>query len=120
MYVAIIAAFVGSFTQSAVERAIARVRANAAMRHYYDVYSLLKRADVQAFIGTADYAAHKQKRFRAGDNPNIAQNEAFLLSDPETHKLYEKAFVESSSLYYGEIPTLGQILEETGKWAARL
>jgi hypothetical protein len=90
------------------------------MRHYYDVYSLLKRADVQAFIGTADYTAHKAKRFRTGDNPNIAQNEAFILSNPETRKLYEKAFLESGSLYFGEKPTLVQILEEIWKWKDQL
>ena len=45
------------------------------MRHYYDVYSLLRRPEVQAFIGTPDYQAHKAKQFRAGDNPDIAQNQ---------------------------------------------
>ena len=29
------------------------------MRHYYDVYSLLRRPEVQAFIGTEAYKAHK-------------------------------------------------------------
>jgi len=46
------------------------------MRHYYDVYSLLQRSEVQAFIGTDEYKAHKARRFRRADNPNIAQNEA--------------------------------------------
>ena len=50
------------------------------MRHYYDVYSLLQQPDVQAFVGTEAYRAHKAKRFRQGDNPNIAENQAFLLS----------------------------------------
>ena len=90
------------------------------MRHYYDVYSLLKRPDVQAFIGTDAYKAHKEKRFRGGDNPNVAQNGAFILSNPGTRMLYEKTFLESSSLYYGEKPTLAQILEEIGKWKDRL
>ena len=52
------------------------------MRHYYDVYSLLQRPEVQAFIGTDAYKAHKAKRFRQGDNPNIAANQAFILTDP--------------------------------------
>jgi Nucleotidyl transferase AbiEii toxin, Type IV TA system len=47
------------------------------MRHYYDVYSLLRRPEVQSFIGTVDYQDHKAKRFRGGDNPNIAQNLGF-------------------------------------------
>jgi hypothetical protein len=90
------------------------------MRHYYDVYSLLQREEVREFIGTEAYGAHKTKRFRTGDNPNIAQNEAFILSDPETRKLYEKAYVESSALYYGGKPTFDQILQAMAAWIDRL
>jgi hypothetical protein len=52
------------------------------MRHYYDAYSLLERPEVQAFIGTDDYTTHKDRRFRSLDNKKIANNEAFILSDP--------------------------------------
>jgi hypothetical protein len=90
------------------------------MRHYYDVYSLLKRPEVQAFTGTAAYGAHKAKRFRQADNPNIEQNEAFILSNPETRKLYEEAFAKTSALYYGEKPTFTQILNIISNWAERL
>jgi hypothetical protein len=90
------------------------------MRHYYDVYSLLQRKDVQAFIGTEAYKEHKQKRFRGGDNLNIAENQAFILSDPETRKSYAKAFAESTALYYGDKPTFEQILKEIGVWIDRL
>lgn len=90
------------------------------MRHYYDVYSLLRRPEVQAFIGTEAYKAHKTKRFRGGDNPNIAQNQAFILADPETRKAYAKAFAESSALYCADKPTFEQILKEIGTWADRL
>jgi hypothetical protein len=90
------------------------------MRHYYDVYALLQRPEVQAFIGTEAYTAHKAKRFRGGDNPNISQNDAFILADSETRKAYARAFAESSALYYGDKPTFEQILEEIGKWIDRL
>ena len=90
------------------------------MRHYYDVYSLLQQKDVQDFIGTEAYKAHKQKRFRAGDNQNIAENQAFILSDPKTRKTYTDAFAKTGALYYGHKPTFEQILEEIGKWADRL
>jgi hypothetical protein len=90
------------------------------MRHYYDVYSLLQRSEVQAFIGTDEYKAHKARRFRRADNPNLAQNEAFILSDPATRRSYEVAFAETSALYYGDKPTLAQILQKIGEWAARL
>ncbi len=52
------------------------------MRHYYDVYRLVRRPDVQAFIGTDVYRVHKAKRFPKADNPMIARNEAFLLRTP--------------------------------------
>jgi Nucleotidyl transferase AbiEii toxin, Type IV TA system len=61
------------------------------MRHYYDAYSLLRRKDVQDFIGTEEYKAHKKKRFRPGDDHDITQNQAFILADPATRELYAKA-----------------------------
>jgi hypothetical protein len=90
------------------------------MRHYYDVYELLKWPEVQQFIGTTEYIAHKQARFRQGDNQNIAQNEAFLLSDPKTKALYAKAYDRSSALYYASKPTFDEILAEIKKWAIKL
>jgi Nucleotidyl transferase AbiEii toxin, Type IV TA system len=90
------------------------------MRHYYDIYSLLRRPEVQAFIGTDAYKAHKAKRFPKADNQDIAQNDAFILADPETRKAYAKAFADSSALYYADKPTFEQILEEIGKWIDRL
>jgi hypothetical protein len=90
------------------------------MRHYYDVDALLKLKQVQAFIGTNEYKAHKEKRFRGGDNLDITKNDAFLLSDKNTRKLYEKAFTESAALYYADKPTLDAILQEIGKWIDKL
>jgi hypothetical protein len=42
-------------------------------------------------IGTPAYKAHKQKRFPNADNQNIAENEAFLLSDAKTRATFAKA-----------------------------
>jgi hypothetical protein len=90
------------------------------MRHYYDVYELLGRSDIQAFIGTEAYKAHKAKRFPKADNQNIAQNQAFIISDLNTRKLYEKAYADSSALYYGNKPTFAEIFERIGKSIDRL
>jgi len=79
------------------------------VRHYYDVYELLQRPEVQKLIGTEEYKQHKQKRFRQGDNQNIAENEAFLLSDAKTKALYAKAHERSSALYYGSKPTFAAL-----------
>jgi len=81
------------------------------IRHYYDVYCLLQAPEVRAFIGTVAYHDHKQKRFRTGDNPRIAENEAFLLSVPETRRIYAHAYEESAALYYQEQPTFDKILQ---------
>jgi hypothetical protein len=81
------------------------------MRHHYDVYSLLKRPEVQSFIGTAAYKEHKRNHFPKADNQNIAENEAFLLSDSGTRAAYAKAYAISSALYYKGRPTFQEILD---------
>jgi predicted nucleotidyltransferase component of viral defense system len=90
------------------------------MRHYYDVYRLLDHSEVQGFIGTDDYTAHKDRRFRSLDNKNIAKNEAFILSDPETRKTYGATYAKTSALYYGRKPIFDQILERINEWIDRL
>lgn len=81
------------------------------MRHYYDVYCLLQVTIVQEFIGTTAYHTHKEKRFRTADNPRIAENEAFLLSIPETRRLYAQAYEKTAALYFQEQPPLDNILQ---------
>jgi hypothetical protein len=90
------------------------------MRHYYDIYELLKRPEVRKFIGTLAYKVHKQARFRKADNQNIAENQAFVLSDAKTYALYANAYDRRSALYYADKPTFEQMLDEIKKWANRL
>lgn len=90
------------------------------MRHYYDVYKLLQDSGVQKFIGTKEYLAHKEVRFRGGDNQNITENEAFKLSNSETRAIYEKAYNKSSALYYRGKPTFAEVLDDLARWASRL
>lgn len=80
------------------------------MRHYYDVYCLLKSPEIQSFILTNEYKVHKEKRFRTGDNPDISENEAFILKNYKVRRLYEKEYEISQSLYYKEKPTFEEIL----------
>jgi hypothetical protein len=90
------------------------------MRHYYDVHQLLKRRDVQSFIGTLEYLAHKKKRFRRADNPDITSNEAFVLKDTATRAAYERAYEETCALYYRDKPSFSEILDTIATWAKRL
>jgi hypothetical protein len=90
------------------------------MRHYYDVYSLLQDPSVQAFIGSQAYLDHKAKRFPQADNPVIAENQAFVLSDPATRAALQRAYAASSALYFRGQPGFEDILDEIGKWSPKL
>jgi hypothetical protein len=90
------------------------------MRHYYDVYCLLDRPEVQQFIGSDDYKAHKERRFRGGDNPDITKNEAFILTDAAVRAEYKKAYAQTSGLYYRGKPAVSDILARIAANAARL
>lgn len=90
------------------------------MRHYYDVYCLLKSDDVQKFIGTPEYEAHKDDRFPTADEKTIVKNKAFFLRDAETRKIYEDAYVSTRALYYRDMPTFSEILDAIGETADRL
>ncbi|MES3029581.1 MAG: nucleotidyl transferase AbiEii/AbiGii toxin family protein [Pseudomonadota bacterium] len=90
------------------------------MRHYYDVYSLLQDPTVQGFAGTQGYLDHKARRFPKADNPVIAENEAFMLSDAETRATLQKAYAASSALYFRGQPAFDDILAEIAKWSAKL
>jgi hypothetical protein len=81
---------------------------------------LLKHPEVQAFVGTDAYRAHKAKRFPKADNPNVAANQAFILSDPRTRETYRTAYAETSALYYKAKPDLDKILGDIERWAKRL
>lgn len=81
------------------------------MRHYNDVAQLLNQERVLNFIGTKEYEEHKQRRFRAGDEKVIANNEAFLLTDRATRDSYSEAYEKTSSLYYRKQISLDEILD---------
>lgn len=90
------------------------------MRHYYDAASLLQDGTVQAFVGTPEYMAHKDRRFPAADNKAIADNEAFRLSDAGTRARLREAYAASSALYYDGQPPFDQLLERIAGWVDRL
>ncbi len=90
----------------------ASVRPNL-MRQYYDIARLLDHADVQAFMGTPDYHAHKNERFPAKDKEiPIAENEAFLLSNPVLRSQFRKRYEETASLYYNGQPDFDSLLDK--------
>ena len=90
------------------------------MRHYYDVYCLLEVPEVLSFIGTKEYEQHKIRRFRSSDNRNIAENEAFKVSDAQTREIYKQSYFNTRTLYYQNQPEFDTILERIQKMAAKL
>lgn len=89
------------------------------IRHYYDLYQLIQREDVRAFIGTSEYEEFKKERF-GGDDTKISNSDAFKLSDLNDREIIEKAFARSQSLYYRGQHTLSEILERIGRDLDRL
>ena len=89
-------------------------------RHYYDVSCLLQVEEVQAFIGTEEYQEHKKRRFRTADNPVIAKNDAFLLSDSSIRNKYDENFKKTSALYLKDRPEFQEILETIQRHMDRL
>ncbi len=90
------------------------------MRHYYDVHSLLLLEEVQAFVGTEAYKAHKQKRFPKADDPDLTTNPAFTLPDVAVRQELKAAYERSSALYYQGQPPFEDILATINRWAPRL
>ncbi len=90
------------------------------IRHYYDVYQLLGTERIQRFIGTKEYAQHKEQMFRRSSSESLANDPAFLLNDAETRKLYEASYVSKEDLYYSNRPEFGQILKTISDQLAKL
>jgi predicted nucleotidyltransferase component of viral defense system len=81
------------------------------MRQYYDISSLLKNADVQDFIGTDEYHAHKIKRFPKPDlQIPIKDNQAFLVDKAEIRNSFKSRYQKTSALYYKGQPDLDEVL----------
>lgn len=79
------------------------------IRHYYDLYQLIDREDVQSFIGTLEYESFKKERF-GGDDTKVSNSDAFKLTDATDRALFEKEYHRSASLYFKGRPSLDEIL----------
>jgi hypothetical protein len=82
------------------------------MRQYYDVYRLLQRDDIQQFITTQEYRAHKLNWFPALDfDVPLSEKEAFLLTNEKTRAEFSNRYERTSSLYYLGQPDFDEVLE---------
>jgi hypothetical protein len=89
------------------------------IRHYYDLYQLIERPDVQAFIGTEEYENFKKERF-GSDDTKVSNSDALTLVHPEDRQLFEKEYDRSASLYFKGRPSLADILTRMGRDLERL
>jgi len=81
------------------------------MRQYYDLGCLLGVKEVQEFVGTDEYKAHKQKRFSKTDlSIPISQNEAFKLADTELRKDFISRYKKTEALYFNGQPDFEEVL----------
>jgi len=91
------------------------------MRQYYDVYCLLGNSDIQAFIGTPEYVAHKAARIKGADNKiPLREHPALLLSDLETRESFQNRYQSTSKLYYNGQPEFEKILARIQLYLYRL
>jgi len=90
------------------------------MRHYYDIYMLLDKKEVQQFIGTKAYREHKDKRFRLNDEKNLTKNEAFKMNLPQVKNFYLNQYEESKNLFFGQYPSFDEILKRISKYLKKL
>lgn len=88
-------------------------------RHYYDVYQLLGEERVQAFLGSEEYMAHKNSKFRS-EEADIKNNPAFTMPDIEVRAKYAARLKNSSSLYFYGQPTLDEILARLKEYLGKL
>lgn len=91
------------------------------MRQYYDVYCLLGYEEVQKFIGTEQYLAHKKDRFPPTEFAiPISENEAFLLKDKKLRKKFSDRYLRTSALYYKGQPEFDGLLDRIQKFQDQL
>ncbi len=89
------------------------------IRHYYDLYQLIDRTDVQDFIGTNEYEDFKKERF-GGDDTVVSNSDALKLTNQEDRAIFEKEYDRSASLYFKGRPALAEILARMGSNLDRL
>ena len=91
------------------------------MRQYYDIYCLLGKKEIQAFIGTDAYYAHKAKRFPKVDfEIPIVENQAFLLQDKELRASFKNRYAFSGALYYNGQPEFDLLIDRISRYIEKL
>lgn len=87
------------------------------MRHYYDIYCLLKEDSIHEFAKTGAFEAHREKRFPKADlEIPLSENQAFLLDDTEDYEHFKKEYLSKSALYYQGQPDFETVMTMIREW----
>ncbi len=82
------------------------------LRHFYDIHQLFQQQRVKNFIGSDEYIAHKEARFRGADNPILEVNLAFNLDkEPALFEEYKRQYQGIESLFIGSFPLFDEIYQ---------
>ena len=91
------------------------------MRQYYDVYCLLGNSEIQEFIGSPEYLAHKAARIKGADNLiPLNEHPALLLNELEIRESFNNRYLSTSKLYYNGQPEFEEILARIAVHVHRL
>ena len=90
------------------------------LRHYYDLYMLLGVPRVNAFIGTAEYAAYKKEKLKTTDTKEFDSREAFMLKDAKTYELFENEFEVMSFMLTPLRPKFGEVIGRIQEFSPKL
>ena len=81
------------------------------MRQYYDVFCLLGDSDIQSFIGSSEYSAHKAVRIKGADSQiQLKEHPALLLTETEHRASFKSRYQSTSKLYYNGQPDFEEVL----------
>ena len=82
---------------------------------------LLKRPDVQNFLGTEKYLEHKANKFSSKDEFDLTKNEAFIISNKKILEFFTKEHHTNESLHYDQkFPSFDEILQGIGKYLSKM
>ncbi len=91
------------------------------MRQYYDVYCLLGDSDIQSFIGSAEYLAHKAARIKGADKQiPLREHPALLLIETEFRESFKSRYQSTSKLYYNGQPDFEEVLARIAMFLPKL
>ena len=88
------------------------------IRHYYDLYCLLGKEEVQNFIGTEAYQIYKKERLKSFSD-TVKIHPAFSLSNIQEKDLFERNYIRQKSLYYKGHISFVKILNRLTEYSAK-